>query len=151
MTMRGRPTYTEYERRRLGNPETRWAGIAHTFRRSFGASSFAKFWRYWNPLFSYYLYYRCYKPLAHFLPRSLAVIVTFAVSGAIHDLFASLVTADLFVLFVPVFAVFGLLVVVEEGLGSSFAGTPFWLRAAIHSVVIAGTVTGGVVIRSTLI
>jgi hypothetical protein len=76
---------------------------------------------------------------------------TFVVSGAVHDLFASLVTVDLFVLFVPVFAVFGLLVVSEEGLGSSFAGAPFWLRAIIHSVVTAGTVAVGVVIRSTLL
>lgn len=102
-------------------------------------------------MFSYHLYYRCYKPLARFLPRSLAVILTFAVSGAIHDLFASLVTADLFVLFVPVFVVFGLLVVVEEGIGSSFVGMPFWLRAATHSVVIAGTVAVGVVIRGKLL
>jgi hypothetical protein len=78
-------------------------------------------------------------------------MLTFAVSGAIHDLFASLVTADLFVLFTPAFVVFGLLVVSEEGLGWSFAGTPFWLRAATHSAVIAGTVTGGIVIRDALL
>jgi len=148
--MSGQPTYAEYERR-LGNPNTRWAGIAHTFRRSFGASSFAGFWRYWHPMFSYYLFYQSYKPLARFLPRSLAVILTFAVSGAIYDLFASLVTADLFVLFVPVFVVFGLLVVVEEGLGSSFAGMPFWLRTVMHSGVIVGIVAVGVMIRSTVL
>lgn len=102
-------------------------------------------------MFSYYLYYRCYRPLARFLPRSLAVILTFAVSGAIHDLFASLVTADLFVLFAPVFVVFGLLVVVEERLGLSFTGTPFWLRATTYSVVIAGTVAVGVVIRGAVL
>lgn len=149
--MSEQPTYAEYERRRLGNPDTRWAGIAYSFRRSFGASSFAGFWRYWNPLFSYYLYYRCYRPLARFVPRFLAVILTFAVSGAFHDLFASLVTADLFVLFVPVFVVFGLLVVVEEGLGWSFTGMPFWLRATLHAVVIAGTVAAGVVIRGSVV
>jgi len=150
LAMSGRPTYAEYERRRLGSPETRWAGIAYSFRRSFGASSFAAFWRYWNPLFSYYLYYRCYRPLSRFLPRFLAVILTFAVSGAIHDFFASLVTADFFVLFTPVFGIFGLLVVIEERIGWRFAGAPFWLRAALHSAVIGGAVTLGVVVRSLL-
>lgn len=120
-------------------------------RRSFGASSFAGFWRNWNPLFSYYLYYRCYKPLVRFLPRSLAVVFTFAVSGAVHDLFASLAVARLFVLFAPVFAVFGLLVVVGERAKLNFAWAPFWLRVTIHLGVIVGTVAAGVVIRSTLL
>jgi len=121
------------------------------FRRSFSAPSFAGFWRYWNPMFSYYLYYWCYKPLTRVLPRSLAVTLTFAVSGAVHDFFASLVVGRFFLLFAPVFAAFGVLVVVEEWMGSDFLWAPFWLRASIHSVVVGGTVAAGVLIRGTLL
>jgi hypothetical protein len=149
--MKVRPSYAKYERRRLGNPGTQWEGIAYSVRRSFGASSFGGFWRYWNPLFSYFLYYLCYKPLSHYLPRSLAVLLTFLVSGAIHDLVASLVTLKPFILFTPVFLVFGLLVCGEEQLGWSFKGMPFWLRASIHSIVIVGTMIGGVVIRGIVL
>ena len=148
MAMNAPPTYAEYERRRLGNSASRWAGIAYMFRRSFGASSFAGFWRHWNPLFSYFLYYRCYRPLARFLPRSLAVMLTFVASGAVHDIFASLAVADVFVLFAPAFAVFGLLVIVEEWLGVDLLWAPSWLRATIHTAVIVGTIAAGAMIRS---
>lgn len=141
-------SYRDYERRRLGNPATQWEGIAYMFRRSFGASSFAGFWRYWNPLFSYYLSYKCYKPLVRFLPRPPAVVLTFAASGAVHDLFASLALRRIFLLFTPVFAIFGLLVVLEERLGLNVSWAPVWLRATIHTMIIAGTIGAGLAIRS---
>lgn len=105
--------------------------------------------RIWNPLFSYYLYYVRYKPIVRFVPRSVAVVLTFSVSGAVHDLCASLVTMRVFVLFAPVFTVFGLLVVVEERFGLSLSWAPVWLRASIHALVLVGTVGVGIVIRQT--
>lgn len=146
--MKQRISYEEYERRRLGNPRSPWGGVAYTIRRSFSAASFAGFWRYWNPLFSYYLYYGCYRPLSRFLPRPVAVLLTFAVSGAVHDVAGSLATWDLFILFTPVFGFFGLVVVAEEGVGLSLAGVPVWSRVFIHTLVIAGTVAVGVLLRS---
>jgi hypothetical protein len=57
------------------------------FVRSFGAKSFAAFWRYWNPVYHYYLYYWCYRPLRSFLPRPVALALTFAACGfLLHDL-----------------------------------------------------------------
>jgi hypothetical protein len=102
-------------------------------------------------LFSYYLYYHCYHPLTRFAPRPVALVLTFAVSGALHDLFASLVTASMYVLFTPVFVVFGLLVIGEEGLKVSLARVPSWLRAIIHTVVIAGTTTTGLALRGAVL
>ena len=146
--MGARLTYRAYERRRLGNRSTPWARIAYMTRRAFGAASFAGFWRYWNPLFSYYLYYRCYRPLVRFLPRALAVVLTFAASGAVHDVFASLAKMRIFVLFTPVFAIFGLVVVAEETLGWSFSRLPVAARACLHAGLIAGTFAAGLFIRA---
>lgn len=119
--MTTRPTYSEYERKRLGNPPNQLAGLVTMFRCSFGSSTFAGFWRYWNPLFSYYLYYKCYKPIVRFLPRPVAVVFTFLVSGAVHDLFASIILMEIFILFSPAFTFFGLLVTIEEKLTLNFS------------------------------
>lgn len=146
--MSSRPAYAEYERRRLGDPSGQLAGIAYMVRRSFGASSLAGFWRHWNPLFGYYLYYGCYRPLSRRLPRPAALLLTFAASGAVHDLAASLVTGRLFVLFLPAFAFFGLLVVIEEALGSNLSRAPGWFRPVVHGAILAGTIATGVVIRA---
>jgi len=109
-------------------------------RRSLSAPTFGGFWRYWNPLFSYYLYYRCYRPLVRFLPRAPSVVLTFAASGAVHDLFASLAVREPFVFCTPLFAVFGVYVVTEEGLGLKLEVAPAWLRAFYHLFLIVGTV-----------
>lgn len=134
------PTFAQYQRRRLGPATSEWQRIASMLRRSLSAPTFGEFWRYWNPLFSYYLYYRCYRPLVRHLPRAPAVVLTFAVSGAVHDFFASLAMRDAFIFCTPVFAVFGLYVVAEEGLGFRLVAAPTWLRSAYHLALIIGTV-----------
>ena len=145
-----KPTYREYEQRRLGHSVNQLAGIAVMFRRAFGSSTFAGFWRYWNPLFSYYLYYYCYKPLDKFLPRSLVVIGTFTVSGTIHDFVASIMLLEIYILFSPVFTFWGLLVVGEEVFSLNFSRTQFWSRVIIYATIIIGTVVAGLKIRSLL-
>jgi hypothetical protein len=149
--MNRRLPYSEYERRRLGDPATRRTGIGVMVRRSFGAASFGGFWRFWNPLFGYTLLRWCYTPLARRVPRPVAVVLTFAMSGALHDVAASLATWSVYVLFVPAFLIFGLLVVVEEERRWDVDETPFWLRATIHTGVIAGTIAAGVLLRGALL
>ena len=56
------------------------------FSRAFGAPDFTRFWRYWNPFVGYFLAYFCFVPLRRFAPRSLCLIVTFALNGFLHDL-----------------------------------------------------------------
>lgn len=134
------PTFAQYQRRRLGPASSEWRAIMTMLRRSLSAPTFGEFWRYWNPLFAYYLYYRCYRPLTRFLPRSPSVVLTFAVSGAVHDLFASLVVRQPFVFCTPVFALFGVYVVAEEMSGFKLKGSPGWFRAVYHLALIVGTV-----------
>lgn len=143
-------TYRQYERRRLGNASGEWAGIVYMTGRAFGASTFAGFWRYWNPLFSYYLYFRCYRPLVRRLPRPAAVVLTFAASGAVHDLFASLAAMRLSLLCTSVFALFGLLVVLEERFSLNLDWAPPGVRALIHGSIIAGAFAAAVFVRAAI-
>ncbi|HKI77683.1 MAG TPA: MBOAT family O-acyltransferase [Ignavibacteriaceae bacterium] len=143
-------TYREYEKIRLGTPGSEWQLIKIMFRRSLGASTFSGFWKYWNPLFSYYLYFKCYKPLSKFLPRRPAVIITFMLSGAIHDLAASLVYGKVVVFLIFVFGCWGFLVVITELLGINFSNLSFKARAFAHSALIVLPAAVGIYIRSIL-
>jgi hypothetical protein len=109
--------------------------------KPFGASSFAGFWRYWNPVFGYYLRYAVYQPLRRYVPRWLAVWLTFGVCGVVHGLIA-LVLARLsgqrayFWLAVVSFVFLGLAVVGTEALGIRFTRIPLACRWALHGVII---------------
>lgn len=73
--------------RRLGNPTGPWSAVQEMFRLSFGAKSFADFWRYWNPVHHYYLTMYVYKPVRKVMPRSIATIITFIFCGFfLHDI-----------------------------------------------------------------
>ncbi len=134
-----RPTYRQYERRKLGYRKNQLSGISYMLRQSFFADSFSKFWRNWNPLFSYYLLYYCYLPLQKFLPRFAAVVLTFALSGAVHDLAASLLLMRVTFLFTLTFAFLGLFLNIEEGLGLHIKNSPLFLRPFYHLTVITAS------------
>ena len=81
-----RRSYGRYLYARLG-PGSPGQCLGHMFSRAFGASDFTHFWQYWNPFLGYFLGYFCYAPLRRFAPRSLCLIITFAVNGFFfHDL-----------------------------------------------------------------
>jgi D-alanyl-lipoteichoic acid acyltransferase DltB (MBOAT superfamily) len=81
-----RLSFRQYLRRRLGpvGGRTAWFNF---FIRPFGAPSFAIFWRRWNPVYGYFLYYYSYRPLTRILPRPAAMLITFVACGfVLHDL-----------------------------------------------------------------
>jgi D-alanyl-lipoteichoic acid acyltransferase DltB (MBOAT superfamily) len=82
-----RLTFTQYLDFRLGargGPQA-WFNF---FVRPFGARSFAEFWRFWNPVYSYFLLYFVYRPLARVVRvrwrRSRLFGVVVVVSDALH-------------------------------------------------------------------
>jgi MBOAT, membrane-bound O-acyltransferase family len=77
-------TLTRYIEQRLGRTPREQA--INFLGRPFSADSFAGFWRYWNPVWSYYLTYFCYRHLRRGMPRPLAAWLTFLVCGVVHDL-----------------------------------------------------------------
>lgn len=142
MTQRTQPTYSQYTRILYGKTQNEPETIKRMLQKSFSAPSFPTFWRYWNPIFSYNLYYRIYKPLSRFLPRPIVLILTFAVSGAIHDLAVSLLSLregnGIYFLFTIIFATWGVFVVIEEALKINFRWAPIWLRVIFHLIHIVG-------------
>ena len=78
--------------------------LREMLRRSLGAKSFTVFWQYWNPIFGYYLGKFVFRPLrAMGLPVTLSTLITFCVSGAVHDIAASLVSQRLVFVCTPWF------------------------------------------------
>lgn len=60
--------------------------IRNMFLKPFVSSSFKSFWKYWNPTWGYFLLFYCYKPLKKNLPAWVALIITFLISGLLHDI-----------------------------------------------------------------
>ena len=75
------PTLKRFIEFHLGKHTNEITMLKEMLVRSFGAGSFHEFWGYWNPVYGYYLYYKCYQPLKRYFPRYLCVILTFAASG----------------------------------------------------------------------
>lgn len=115
-------------------------GASHSMRnmllRSFGAKSFPVFWHYWNPVWGYYLSRNVMRPLATFLPITIATFITFLVSGALHDLAVSIVKWQTVVFFTPWFGLMGLIVIVSIKAGVSYGHFTWLVRTSINAFLI---------------
>jgi len=135
-TMRSTLSLSQYVKKRNGVP----LGASHSMRnmlsRSFGAKSFPIFWQYWNPIWSYYLSRNVMRPLASFLPISLSILITFLVSGALHDLAVSVVKWNIIVFFTPWFGLMGLMVIASQKAGTSYGHLAWFIRASINATFI---------------
>lgn len=125
-------TLSEYVKRRNGVNLGAQGSMKNMLERSFGASSFSLFWRYWNPVWGYYLSKKVMKPLGKFLPLWLAIIITFSVSGALHDLAVTLVKMRVTLFFTPWFFLMSLFVVATNKLQISYGDFPWYLCALIN-------------------
>lgn len=76
----------DYVKRRNGVHLGHSKSLSNMLTKSLGAKSFDSFWIYWNPIWSYYLNLYIYKPSRRFFHPYIAIILTFIVSGFIHDL-----------------------------------------------------------------
>jgi len=107
-------------------------GMRNMLHRSFGAPTFAGFWRHWNPLFGYLLGRYIHAPLKRVVPAGLAVVATFVFCGAIHDLATMAVRGAPAFLFTPWFFLLGTGVVLGRRLGLDVSGGPWAARAAVN-------------------
>ena len=131
-------TLSEYVKRRNGVPLGGKGSLANMLQRSFGADSFPKFWQYWNPIWGYYLGRNIYSPLTSVLPIALALILTFAVSGALHDLAVSLFKWQFVFFFTPWFSLMGVLVAVSKRFKLIYKTKSWVLRCVINIIFIIG-------------
>jgi GR25 family glycosyltransferase involved in LPS biosynthesis len=125
-------TLSEYVKKRngvaLGSP----GSMKNMLQRSLGASSFYLFWQYWNPIWGYYLSGKIMKPLSNVLPIWLAIIITFSVSGALHDIAISLVKLEPTIFFTPWFSLMSLIVIATKKFGVSYDRYHWLVRASIN-------------------
>jgi hypothetical protein len=132
-------TLSEYVGRRNGVPLGARGVLTAMLRRSFGADSFAGFWRYWNPIWGYYLGRYVHAPLRRVLPKWLALVGTFAVSGAIHDLAIWGVAGSPTLLLTSWFTLLGLVVVLTSKWGIRYPLDARMARAVVNGAILVGT------------
>ena len=134
-------TLSQYVLKRNGVPMGDNKALLLMLQRAFGASSFANFWKYWNPIWSYYLGRFIFKPLKRVFPTALATILTFSVSGLIHDLAVMVLKSKISFLISFWFTLMGILVVAGELLKINYSKSPFWVRVIVNFILIGGSFT----------
>lgn len=125
-------TLAQYVHFRNGVPLGDAKSLRNMLHRSLGAASFADFWQYWNPIWGYGLGKYVYAPLRRVLPPIVAFIMTFIVSGGIHDLVTMAVGRSFAFLFIPWFFLLGVGAVLGRALGMDLSNRPWWVRASIN-------------------
>ena len=134
--MKSKLSLAQYVKKRNGVPLGASDSMKNMLSRSFGASSFPVFWHYWNPIWGYYLSRNVMRPIANFLPISLATFITFLVSGALHDIAVSIIKWKAILFFTPWFGLMGLMVIGSKGAGISYGHVSWPVRALINASFI---------------
>ncbi|PRO68989.1 MBOAT family O-acyltransferase [Alteromonas gracilis] len=134
--MKSKLSLAQYVKKRNGVPLGASDSMKNMLSRSFGASSFPVFWHYWNPIWGYYLSRNVMRPVANFLPISLATFITFLVSGALHDIAVSIIKWKTIFFFTPWFGLMGLMVIGSKGAGISYGHVSWPVRALINASFI---------------
>ena len=134
--IRKQMSLTDYVQYRTGVPLGASGSLQNMLVRSLGAGTFAKFWQYWNPIWGYELGRYVYAPLNQFLPASVSLILTFLISGGIHDLVTMLVSGAPAFLFAPWFFLMGIVVVFGRLLKLDYSNQAFRVRVAINVTFI---------------
>ncbi len=130
-------TLSEYVKKRNGVALGAPGSMSNMLKHSLGANSFYLFWQFWNPIWGYYLCRKVMKPLSQVLPIWLAIIMTFAVSGALHDLAITLVKWKFTFLFTPWFTLMGFIVLATKKFSISYSEYHWLIRASINISLIA--------------
>jgi hypothetical protein len=125
-------TLSQYIIRRNGVPAGARGSLRNMLHRSLGAPTFAGFWRHWNPVFGYGLGRYVFAPLKLAVPSALALVATFVVCGAIHDLVTMAVRGAPAFLFTPWFFFLGVGVLLGRASGMDLSGKPWPVRAAVN-------------------
>ncbi len=144
-------TLTQYVALRNGVPLGDGRSLRNMLQRSFGVASFAGFWQYWNPIWGYALGRYVYTPLRRVLPPVVAFIVTFAISGGLHDLATMAVSRAPAFLFTPWFVLLGIGAVLGRAAGMDLGKRPFWLRASVNLAYLVVCLLPALAIRNAIL
>ena len=130
-------TLREYVNRRNGVPLGANGSLINMLYRSLGASQFSGFWHYWNPIWSYYLGKLIFKPLRHKFSNNASILLTFIISGLLHDFVVSAIYFKVFVLITPWFLLMGFFSIISNTLGIRIK-SPVWIYRALLNISYIG-------------
>jgi len=115
-----------YVKKRNGLPLGADGSLKAMLIRSLGAESFYVFWQYWNPIWGFYLSRNIMRPLNKIFPVGISILLTFAVSGALHDLAVTLFKWRITFFFTPWFTLMGAMVLLSKSFDITYK-TNKWL------------------------
>jgi hypothetical protein len=144
-------TLSDYVRRRNGVAMGAPGGLRGMLHRSLGAGSFGGFWRYWNPIWGYGLGKYVFTPLKTTLPPAFALLATFVVSGALHDLATMLVSRSAAFLFTPWFFLYGLGVLLGRAARMDLSARTWPVRAAVNLAYLTVSLAIALLIRGYVV
>lgn len=131
--MRKTSSLSQYVGKRNDLPLGAKGSLQAMLIRSLGAGSFPRFWLHWNPVWGFYLSRHVMRPLAKHLPHGLAVLLTFSVSGALHDLAVTLIKWHPVFIFTPWFSLMGLIVLLSARFNITYQQQSLQVRMLINT------------------
>ena len=129
---------SSYIEKRNGVPLGHKDSLKNMLTRSLGAGKFSTFWKYWNPIWSYYLGKFIFKPLKKILPAAPSLLLTFIICGFVHDVVIIMVRSKIILLFTPWFFFMGGFVLLTNWLKLDYSNLQWPLRALINLLFILG-------------
>jgi len=128
---------SDYVKKRNGVPLGAKNSLNKMLFRSLGAGKFSMFWKYWNPIWGYYLGKYIFKPLKTILPPTLSLILTFAFCGFLHDLVIMLLNWNFELLLTPWFLLMSFGVVLSDYIKFDYSKYNWIIRASINILIIS--------------
>ena len=126
-----------YVKRRNGVALGASGSMSNMLKRSLGAGSFYLFWQYWNPIWGYYLSRNVMKPLRQLVPVWLATIMTFTISGGLHDLAVGLLRWEFSFFITPWFVLMSIVVLVSKKFNISYYKYHWLIRTCLNVISVA--------------
>ena len=106
--------------------------LSRMLARSLGAGSIMEFWHYWNPIWGFYLSTYVFAPLKKRTRPASAFLLTFAVSGAVHDVAVTLISREVHLLYSLYFTVLGAEALIAKKIALRYHGLALVVRIAIN-------------------
>lgn len=129
-------TLSEYIKKRNGVALGNSKSLRNNLYRSLGSKNFSTFWKYWNPIFGYYLGKYIFKPLKILFPVTIAFLLTFIFCGLIHDAVTTLVRGEISIFFTIWFLFMGIAVLITKFFNHNFSRQNWFIRAVINLTII---------------
>jgi len=129
---------SDYIKKRNGVPLGASNSLRNMMIRSLGAGKFSNFWKYWNPIWSYYLGKYIFKPLKILFPPALSLLITFTFCGFLHDLVIMIIRWNFALLLTPWFLLMGFCVIIGDYAKIDYSKFTWPILASINILIISG-------------